>query len=151
MDTANKKILLFANKGITWSFYLAFVMLLLFLSVEHNPDLPRTVLTCGISFLAVSLFRRIYNAPRPYEKDGVAPLTAKKTQGRSFPSRHVFSAFVIAVSVFFFYPSWGIALLCLGVLLAYLRTALKVHYVKDVVAGALCGIASGIIGFWLIP
>lgn len=151
MDTVNKKFLLFANKGITWFFYLAFVLLLLSLTIERSPDLPRTVLTCGISFLAVSLFRRVYNAPRPYEKDGATPLTAKQTHGRSFPSRHVFSAFVIAVSVCFFRPFWGIALLCLGVLLAYLRIALKVHYVKDVVAGALCGSACGIIGFWLIP
>lgn len=151
MDTAHKKILLFVNKGITWIFYLAFVLLLLSLSVEHDPDLPRTILTCGLSFLVVSLFRRFYNAPRPYEKDGVTPLIPKKTQGRSFSSRHVFFAFVIAVSVFFFRPFWGSVLLCLGVLLAYLRTALKVHYIKDVVVGALCGIASGIIGFWLIP
>ena len=151
MNTDSKRILLFANRGITWIFYLAFSLLLLSLIAAHDRDLPRTVLTCGISFLAVSLFRRFYNAPRPYEKDGVTPLIEKKTAGRSFPSRHVFSAFVIAVSVLFFRPFYGIALLCLGVLLAYLRTALKVHYVKDVVAGALCGIASGIIGFWLIP
>ncbi len=151
MDTASKKILLFANRGITWIFYFSFLLLLLSLIAAHDPNLPRAVLTCGISFLAVSLFRHFYNAPRPYERDGVTPLIAKKTQGRFFPSRHVFSAFVIAVSVFFFYPFWGIALLCLGVLLAYLRTALKVHYVKDVVVGALCGIGSGIIGFWLIP
>lgn len=151
MDTAVNKIFRLANKGITWGFYLSFGLLLLFLSLTHNPHLPRTVLTCGSSFLAVSLFRRLYNAPRPYEKEGITALTSKKTKGRSFPSRHVFSAFIIAVAVFFFRPFWGIVLLLLGVVLAYLRTALKVHFIKDVVAGALGGIVCGVIGFWLIP
>lgn len=151
MEIATKKAFVIANKGITWAFYLALPILLLYLIATDNPDLFRTIFTCGLSFLAVSLFRHFYNAPRPYEKDGVAPLIKTKTKGRSFPSRHVFSAFVIAVSVLYFQLFWGITLLCLGVILAYLRTALNVHYTKDVVAGALCGIISGVIGFWLIP
>lgn len=151
MESITKKALIIANKGITWIFYLALPILLLCLLVKENPDLLRTVMTCGISFLTVSLFRHFYNAPRPYEKDGVTPLIEVKTKGRSFPSRHVFSAFVIAVSVLYFQVIWGIILLCLAALLAYLRTALKVHYIKDVVVGALFGILCGIIGFWFIP
>jgi membrane-associated phospholipid phosphatase len=151
MEIATKKALIIANKGITWVFYLALPILLLVLLVKGSPYLLRTVLTCGISFLSVSLFRRFYNAPRPYEKDGVTPLIEAKTKGHSFPSRHVFSAFVITVAVLYFHLIWGIILLCLAVILAYLRTALKVHYIKDVVAGALFGIIGSIIGFWLIP
>lgn len=151
MDTANKKILIFANKMITLIFYFSFITLLILLIVRHNPHLFRLILTCGISFLAVSLFRMFYNAPRPYEKDGITPLITKKTKGHSFPSRHVFSAFLIGVAVLYFNLPCGIILLFCGIILAFLRVASGVHYTKDVVAGAICGIFGGIIGFWLIP
>ena len=49
----------------------------------------------GISFVAVSIFRKCYNAKRPYEIYDFKPLIPKDTIGKSFPSRHVFSIFVI--------------------------------------------------------
>ena len=48
----------------------------------------------GISFVAVSIFRKCYNAKRPYEIYDFKPLIPKDTIGKSFPSRHVFSIFV---------------------------------------------------------
>lgn len=145
------KLIILTNKCITWVFYFTLPIFLLILMDHHDPDLLRTILTCGISFIAVSGFRHFYNAPRPYEISGVAPRIEQKGSGHSFPSRHVFSAFIIAVSVLHFNFPCGIVLLFLGVILAFLRVALKVHYVKDVIVGAICGIIGGIIGFWLIP
>ena len=48
--------------------------------------------------MVVSVSRKIINEPRPYEKYGVPPVLDKDTSGKSFPSRHVFSVFVIAVT-----------------------------------------------------
>lgn len=52
-----------------------------------------------VGFIAVSVFRYIVNRPRPYEKFDMPPVIPKDTHGRSFPSRHVFSAFIIAFTV----------------------------------------------------
>lgn len=112
--------------------------------------LLRALLVPFISFSLVTLVRRALNAPRPYEVFDTEPVVPKSTTGSSFPSRHAFSIFVIGMTFVAACPiAWaGPVILCLGVALAALRVLMGVHYPRDVVAGALCGIAAGLIGFW---
>lgn len=97
----------------------------------------------AFSFVVVSVFRSVYNAPRPYEVYDLTPLIAKDTKGKSFPSRHVFSNLVIAGTVFWFYPYAGVLLMLMGILLAVIRVIMGVHFPKDVIAGALGGLCCG--------
>ena len=87
------RMLLACNQGMTWLVMIAYPLLLLYLLfLKRYEMLYHTVLIPGVAFVVVSVFRRIYNAPRPYEKMDITPLIAKDKQGQSFPSRHVFSA-----------------------------------------------------------
>ena len=47
-------------------------------------------------------------------------------------------------------PPAGIAFLLLGTALALCRVIGGVHFPRDVLAGAVMGVLSGIIGYWLI-
>ena len=100
--------------------------------------------------MVVSVSRKIINEPRPYEKYGIPPVLDKDTRGKSFPSRHVFSVFVIASTVFVWNHPAGIALGFLGVVLAAIRVIGGVHTVADVTAGMMVGILSGIIGYGIL-
>ena len=102
--------------------------------------------TLGIPFLLVTLIRRLINAPRPYEAEGFVGEPPRGGKGNSFPSRHAFSAFAIGTLCCFVSPLLGVVLLALGVLMCICRVALKIHFVRDVVAGALIGIISSVIG-----
>ena len=95
----------------------------------------------------LSLARRALNRPRPYEVYDLPPLLHKETQGKSFPSRHVFSICVIGTSLLYILPPLGAALLVLGALLAVARVVSGVHFVRDVVSGAVSGVLSAVIGF----
>ena len=75
----------------------------------------------------------------------------KDTSGKSFPSRHVFSVFVIAVTVFVKNPVAGCMLAVTGILIAVIRVIGGVHTVLDVAAGAAVGIVSGVLGYYLLP
>lgn len=101
------------------------------------------ILVPAVSFVAVSVFRSIYNAKRPYEIYNFEPLIPKDTKGKSFPSRHVFSIFVIGSSICWFYPFIGWLVCLMGCLLAAIRVVAGVHFPKDVIAGAVVGIACG--------
>ena len=77
----------------------------------------------------------------------------KKKKGKGFPSRHVFSLFLITVMSFPVLPILSSVLLILGIALAVSRVLLGIHFLRDVIAGAAIGIASGGIGLlvlWLI-
>ena len=143
-------------KGIIWSdriltkiSYMVYPVLIILLIIRKEPDIVRAVAVPAVSFVMVSVFRYAYCAPRPYEVLGISPVIKKDTRGKSFPSRHVFSAFIIAFTVFYFTPAWGMLLFVLSGVMAAVRVLGGVHFVKDVVAGALTGICCGIIGFYL--
>ena len=108
-------------------------------------ELEILILVPALSFVAVSIFRRLYNARRPYEVYGFKPLIRKETEGKSFPSRHVFSIFVIAVTIWHFYPQACIVLCLAGVILGVIRVVTGVHFPRDVIAGAGVGIFFGIV------
>ena len=108
------------------------------------------ILIPGISFVLLSIVRHMINAPRPYEVFDIEPIINKKTAGHSLPSRHIFSIFVIATTVFYYYPIAGVLIGLTGVALAMNRVMGGVHFIRDVVTGALTGIGCGLIGFYVI-
>ena len=149
------KTILILNSVLTKAVYALYPLLLIYLAVYHLTDkelgFVPALLVPGISFVLVSIFRSWYDAPRPYEIPGAEPpLIKKDAQGKSFPSRHIFSIFVIAVTFFWVWPVPGILIGIAGVLLAWSRVAGGVHFPRDVIAGALIGVFSGVIGYYLI-
>ncbi len=138
------------NRMLTRLGWLMYPVLLLALALKGDPRLLRCVLVPGVSFAAVTLVRRWINAPRPYEALEIDPIIHKDTKGQSLPSRHVFSMFVIAVTYLWIQPWIGVILLLLGVVLAVLRVLGGVHFPRDVLVGALCGLGSGLVGYWLL-
>ena len=117
----------------------------------HDPRLTlRLVLTCGVPFVLLSAARHFLNLPRPFEVYDLEPLLPRETPGRGFPSRHVFSIFVIGTCFCYLEPWLGWTLLGLGAVLSALRVLSAVHFERDVLVGAAIGILSGVIGFGLI-
>lgn len=164
-------VLRISNALITKAIYLAYPCLLIYLALWnpttklfdpagtwtqlvsnplHAPLIAAFVIP-ALGFVLLSIFRKRYNAPRPYEVFETPSALKKTTKGKSFPSRHVFSIFVIGTTFIYVCPleSIGIVILCLGVILAIIRVIGGIHFTKDVLVGALCGILVGILGFSL--
>ena len=131
------------NKSITYIVYLLFISLVVYLFFTERHVFYKVILTTSISFLLVSVFRRLINAKRPYEVMDIKPLINKDTKGNSFPSRHVFSVFIIATVYMYIYMPIGITLIILGIILAAVRVLSGVHFLRDVICGAIIGILFG--------
>ncbi len=145
-----ERIVQYGNIILTRIVYIAFLALLFLLAVNRDTRVIRIVLTTGISFVMVSVFRHFLNSPRPYTKYKFDPIVKKNKVGESMPSRHVFSVFVIGMSFFYVSPILGILIFVIGVLMCIGRVLAGVHFPSDVIVGALIGIMSGLIGFYLI-
>ena len=123
------------------------VLLVILLLQSRFSELLPAVLVPGISFVLLSFLRGRVNAPRPYEVWGIEPLVPKETRGHSHPSRHLFSIYVLAMVWASFYPPVGLTFLVLGVYLGWYRVYTGIHFTRDVLAGAVCGLAAGAVMF----
>lgn len=137
------------NRGIVVVFYGAFALLLGWACVSDPWRLAPLIGVTAVGFVAVSFFRRRFNAPRPYECCAIAPLIARDGAGKSFPSRHAFSAFAIAASWFAASAPIAVVLLVAAGALAVCRVLGGVHFPRDVVAGAFIGSATGALAAFL--
>lgn len=138
------------DKMITAITFLCYPILLGYLFLSKSELLLPAIAVPGVSFVIVTLFRKMYNAKRPYEVYDFEPVIQKNTLGKSFPSRHVFSIFVIAMTFFQVEPDLGIWFMVAGAILGALRVFGGVHFIKDVSVGALAGVVAGLIGYYMI-
>lgn len=137
------------NKLITTVVYITYPLILGFLVIKQDSRFWKVLLIPAISFVLVSLIRYYIDAPRPYEVSNSVPIIKKDTQGKSFPSRHVFSVFVIASTLYYISNPLGLLLMVAGIGLAIIRVVGGVHFPRDVIIGAIIGILAGVLGFYL--
>ena len=124
---------------------------LLFLSFYNSIYEGVSVLvSAALPFFAVGFVRMLIDAPRPYELYTFYENKPKERAGRSFPSRHAYSSFVIATIAFAYSIPLGIGLLLMGFALAASRVLLGIHFIRDVVCGSVIGVVSGLIGIFFV-
>ena len=115
-------------------------------------DLPGILTAIAVSaapFFAVSLIRVRLGGRRPfevYELSAFGMTLPEHGGGRSFPSRHAFSAALIGALILpdMFYV--GIATLALSLFISVSRVLAGIHFVRDVIAGEAIGLICGAIG-----
>lgn len=143
------KCLHILNRICTGGMYLAYPLLVLYLFLTKDAMWTKAVFVPAISFVVLSLVRKWINRKRPYETFEMPPVIPKKTKGNSFPSRHVFSSAMIAMTFLLVSPwSWlGVVFLGLSVILAAVRVLSGVHYISDVLAGLLVAVICAVFGY----
>lgn len=133
-----------ANLLFTVTGFAAYPLLLLIKVRKSGLKAFPYVLIPGAAFVIVSIARKRIGRKRPYESHEISPLIDKESTGNSFPSRHVFSLFLIAFLWFSVSPPAACCLAAAAVILAVIRVLAGVHYITDVIAGALLGILSAL-------
>jgi membrane-associated phospholipid phosphatase len=130
----------------------AYAALLCFSYLGGGWQLSLTYLALSaLPFAVLSVARRLINAPRPAELLDVSALgEVKQKRGRSMPSRHVFSAFLIGTLLTYEVMALGVTVLILGVCIGASRVLTAKHFVRDCVAGAISGAVSGLIGIAIL-
>ncbi|CBZ49058.1 lipid phosphate phosphohydrolase 2 family protein [Streptococcus gallolyticus subsp. gallolyticus ATCC BAA-2069] len=135
------------NSLLTKIMYLIYPLMLIYLFCAQSNRLLAFILIPALSFVLVSVVRKLLNAPRPYEIWNITPLILKNTKGQSMPSRHVFSATIISMAILRLNLILGIFFLILSLVIALCRVLGGVHYPRDVMAGFLVGIVCGLLLF----
>ncbi len=132
------------NEIITDGIFVSYPVFLFFLLMKQSHLLFKSVFVPGITFCLITLLRNVFDVPRPYEEYAIEPVLPHYKKGHSFPSRHVFSATVIAFTFMGFNVWFGTGYFIAAIMLAGLRVIGGVHYPKDVIVALLLGIFAGI-------
>ena len=139
-----KKLLRLCNKIVTNIYYVVYPFLLLYLFVIQSEKLLPTILIPLLSIVVITLLRKVLARPRPYEEYPIDQILEKETQHNAMPSRHVFSASIIAMMCFSASPILACILLVLAAIEGYIRVVGGVHYPRDVIVGYLLGVFFGL-------
>ena len=139
-----------SNRLLTVLSFVAYPVLLLFLFLQKDAHLFEAIVAPLDGFLVVTVYRFIRNRKRPYESLPIHPIIEKQTKGKSFPSRHVYSAMAIACAWLLWsgIPVVGIILILCALLLATIRVLTGVHYISDVLAGAAFAVLCSLIVYF---
>jgi undecaprenyl-diphosphatase len=134
----------FAHSGDSWFWWAALIILWFFSNSRWRQW--EVVEFVGIAGLA-ALVMGIKFTVRRRRPEGDWGNIYRNTDPHSFPSGHAARAFLIAVVASALAPTWlGILLWIWAPLVSVARVAMGVHYLSDVVAGAILGIVVALIG-----
>jgi undecaprenyl-diphosphatase len=96
-------------------------------------------LTLLLSSFIIQILKKEINRPRPqFIVEGLQAFNVPICP-YSFPSGHTSASITVALAVFYYMPLLGSILLALSLIIAFSRVYLGVHFVSDVLAGALIG------------
>ena len=102
-----------------------------------------------VTLIVISIIRAIVNAKRPYEVYDYTPPVRTDTKGKSFPSRHTVCAFIIAMAFLYLQTRIGVIMLIVAAAIGVTRVLAGVHFIRDVVSGAVIGVLIGILGYFV--
>jgi len=140
---------IFAHSGDSW-FWLAFLAIVFLFG---NQATKSAVLFVAISICVLALFifgvKLLIRRQRPPGSWGKIYRIADP---HSFPSGHAARAFLIAYLCWIYTPTWLAVLITLwAILVCFSRVSTGLHYISDILAGSVIGIAAGAVFIQLLP
>ena len=139
------------DKGLVALIAIGYLIDIILLIAGADARAGRFIAVPAAGFVIATAIRAAIDAPRPYEEHDIDPLIPKDTHGKSCPSRHIFSAFIIAFAIMWLNVPLGIVAVALGCVVAWCRIVGGVHYLRDDIAAIALAAACALIGFVLIP
>ncbi len=125
--------------GDGWLWYLLIAVLFIFGGAERFAATGAAALASGVGIGVFLALKRITGRKRPCALEPHCWATLLPPDQFSFPSGHTISAFSVAVSLGWFHPVLLPALLFCAASVAISRIVLGMHFLSDVIAGALIG------------
>ena len=144
-----KNTVIFLEKYTPKPISALFYIMLIYLAVKMDVRVFVMGFVPFFTFVLATVIGKSLDFKRPFEKEGFEPII-NHSKGHSFPSRHASSSFVISMGGYFLNPYIGIAAFILSTIVCATRILTGVHYLRDVLCGALMGTIIGYIGFFVL-
>jgi undecaprenyl-diphosphatase len=134
--------------GDGWLWYAMGLAILALGGKTRYEALGAAGLSSVLTILLFSQLKRLTGRRRPCQIEPHCWATLLPPDQFSFPSGHTMTAFAVAIPLSLFYPTLSIGLLFCALSIAMSRILLGMHFLSDVVAGALIGTGLGYLGYF---
>jgi undecaprenyl-diphosphatase len=129
--------------GDGWIWYGLGLMLLAFGGPQRFAAIGAAGAAATFGILVFKALKKLSQRPRPCQFEPHCWSKVLPPDQFSFPSGHAMTAFSVALVVSYFYPSLEGVLFFLALSIAISRIVLGMHFLSDVLAGMLLGVALG--------
>ncbi len=129
--------------GDGWLWYAMGLVILLFGGPDRFLAAGSAALAAGAGIVLFLYLKKRIGRKRPCALEPHCWATLLPPDQFSFPSGHTITAFSVAVALCAFYPSLTVGLLFCAASIAVSRVLLGMHFLSDVLAGAVLGTALG--------
>jgi undecaprenyl-diphosphatase len=129
--------------GDGWLWYALLGVLLLFGDSSRFAAVGAGVVAAGSGIAVFLSLKRLTGRKRPCQIEPHCWATLLPPDKFSFPSGHTITAFAVATPVVLFYPSLAVGVLFCAFSIAASRILLGMHFLSDVLAGAMVGTCVG--------
>ena len=132
--------------GDGWLWYAMGLVILIFGGPERFAALGASGLAAVLSIVVFIWMKRFTGRRRPCHIQPHRWATLLPPDQFSFPSGHTMTAFAVSISLAMFYPSLIPVLMFCAFSIAASRILLGMHFLSDVMAGAILGSGLGYLG-----
>lgn len=129
----------FLASFLVWIMFLGIIALWVVDGRVRKQHALHALASAFAAYTASDMIKSIFPTLRPFEVNGMTPLTLTVHGGGAFPSAHAAMAFAIAFSIYLRDKKLGLAFMVSAVLVSLGRVWSNMHYTLDVFAGALIG------------
>jgi undecaprenyl-diphosphatase len=129
--------------GDGWLWYGMALVILIFGGAERFAAVAAAALAAGVGIAIFLALKKMTGRRRPCAIEPHCWSTLLPPDQFSFPSGHTITAFAVTVSLGLFYPDLLAGLLFVAASVALSRILLGMHFLSDVLAGAVLGTGLG--------
>lgn len=141
-------MLLMSRLGNGWLWYSLGVFILIWGGQDRYRAFFAGVLSALVAILVFQRVKPLSRRRRPCEIEPHCWAMITPPDRFSFPSGHAMTSFAIAVAVGSFYPQYQPGLLAIAVLIATSRIVVGMHFLTDIIVGAMMGALIGYLSVW---
>lgn len=135
----------FLASFLIWIMFAALFFLWFFDGRIKRRHVVRALLASLFAWSLSQIIKSFVPTLRPFELNNVPPLTITIPTDAAFPSGHAASAFGLATSVYAQNKKAGLVFIISALAVGLGRVVGNVHYISDIIGGALLGVSAAFI------
>jgi len=135
-------LVMFFASFLIWFMFGGLFFLWIFRKKISKEQVAHALIACFISWMVAEIIKYLFPTVRPFQMNGGGTLTLIIPFDSAFPSAHTSVSFGLATSTWMHDRRVGLAFLVGSFFVGLGRFFGNVHYLLDVVAGAMLGIVS---------